>query len=109
MTETAYTVAVAFNDRRMADEWLEWVRTGHIAEVLAGGAASAEVIVLDGETPRFEVRYLFPSRQAFERYERDHAPRLRSEGLARFPLEKGVQYQRTLGSVAARFRRSQSE
>src|SRR5262249_61192900 len=78
-------------------EWLTWMRTRHIADVLAAGALSAEVVELDGS--EFEARYRFASREAFAAYERDHAPRLRAEGLALFPPEKGVQYRRSLGEV----------
>jgi hypothetical protein len=94
-----YTVAAAFTDSALAEEWLRWLAEGHIAEVLAGGASDAEVIELDGPGRSFEVRYHFPSRQAFEHYEQVHAPRLRAEGLQRFPVEKGVTYRRSVGVV----------
>jgi hypothetical protein len=67
--------------------------------VLAGGACDAEIVQLDGPEPAFEVRYHFPSRAAFARYEKEHAPRLRAEGLRRFPVEKGVVYRRSVGQV----------
>ena len=47
----------------------------------------------------FEVRYRFPSRQAFDHYEQEIAPRLRAEGLKRFPPEKGISYRRSVGEV----------
>jgi len=47
----------------------------------------------DGLT--LESRYTFASRAAFEAYERDHAARLRAEGLALFP--SGVAFTRTTG------------
>jgi hypothetical protein len=92
-----YTVTATFPNAVMADEWLAWLRGGHVAEVLAGGAISAEVAALDAPPHAFEVRYRFPSRDVFERYEREHAPRLRAEGLRRFPVEKGVLYRRSVG------------
>src|SRR5262245_62030642 len=99
----SYTVAVTFTDPALAQAWLRWLAGGHVAEVLAGGATSAEVVALDGGTGQaYEVRYAFPSREAFARYEADHAPRLRAEGLKLFPVEKGVQYRRAVGDVAAR-------
>jgi hypothetical protein len=58
---------------------------------------------LDGPARSFEVRYHFPSREAFGRYEKEHAPRLRSEGLKLFPVEKGVEYKRTVGVSVAEF------
>jgi hypothetical protein len=102
-TEVAYTVAATFTDPALAEAWLHWLRDGHVAEVLAGGASRAEVVALDGPDCAYEVRYHFPSREAFEHYERVHAPRLRAEGLRLFGVEKGVRYQRSVGRVCDTF------
>ena len=99
MAEIAYMVAATFPDSDRAEAWLRWLAEGHIAEVLAGGAASAEIVALDAPPLTYEVHYRFPSREAFERYERDHAPRLRAEGLRLFPVEQGVRYRRSVGIV----------
>jgi hypothetical protein len=103
MPAVSYTVAATFTDAALADAWLRWLKEGHIAEVLVGGATDAEIVQVDGAALAFEVRYHFPSREAFAAYERDHAPRLRAEGLALFPPEKGVAYRRTVGSVVQPF------
>jgi dipeptidase E len=96
----AYTVAATFADGSVAEEWLAWLRGGHVAAVLTGGAESAEIVEVDAEQGRaFEVRYRFGSREAFAAYERDVAPRLREEGLRRFGPERGVSYRRTTGLV----------
>ncbi len=97
--EIAYTVTTTLPDAKMAEEWLDWLRGGHIADVLAGGATSAEIIALDQPALTFEVRYRFPNRQAFDHYEQEIAPRLRAEGLMRFPPEKGIGYRRSVGDV----------
>ena len=109
----AYTVACEFDDPAVAGEWIAWLRDAHLAEVCAAGALDAEVIRMDSprdsttglvsgaNTTNVEVRYHFASREAFQRYERDHAPRLRAEGLKRFPLERGVAYSRSLGEIVA--------
>ena len=109
----SYTVYTTFADPRLADQWLRWLREGHIAEVIERGALDAEIIEIDptpGATsagPRaFEVRYHFPSRESFAAYERDHAPRLRAEGLKLFPVERGVSYRRATGQVVATFSES---
>ena len=108
MPELSYTVCTTFTDARLATEWLRWLRGGHVAEVMAGGATDAEIIELDppagaeAGTRAFEVRYHFPSREHFARYEREHAPRLRAEGLKLFPVERGVSYRRTVGTVLTR-------
>lgn len=88
-----YTVAVTFPDRETAEAWRAWLANGHVADVKAGGALAAEVIGVDGGL-RYEVRYRFADRAAFEAYERDHAPRLRAEGRSLFPPERGIIYDR---------------
>jgi hypothetical protein len=103
MAELAYTFSATFTDEAVAEEWLGWLNAGHVAEVLAGGATRAEIIALDGTPLSFEVRYHFPSREAFVRYESDHAPRLRAEGVEKFPAERGVSYRRSCGVVLRAF------
>ena len=100
-TPIAYTVCTTFQDSSLADQWITWLREGHVAQVLAGGATDALIIELDQpEVARsFEVRYYFSSMQSFENYEKNHAPALRAEGLKLFPVEKGVTYRRSVGRV----------
>ena len=97
----AYTVGCSFTDPALAEAWVGWLTGGHLAEVRAAGALDACLVKLDGPAPRYEVRYHFADRAAFEAYERDHAPRLRAAGLARFPPERGVVYVRSTGEVVA--------
>ena len=95
-----YTVKCSFSSApETVQQWLEWLRQEHIADVQAGGASGAEIVEMTEETPAFEIRYRFPSNEIFQQYLSDHAPRLREEGLRRFPLELGLQYARTDGKV----------
>ncbi len=93
-----YTVRAEFTSGDVAEEWIAWLAQEHLEDVLAAGAVDAEVVRLDGESAVCEVRYHFDSRDAFSRYERDHAPRLRAEGLKRFSPERGVTYSRSVGA-----------
>lgn len=101
-----YTVACTFTDPAVAEAWLAWMRSGHLRDVCDAGASSAEIVACHEHRPRFEARYAFPSRAAFQAYERDHAPRLRAEGLERFPLALGVTYERSTGEVVASYDRA---
>jgi len=105
MPAIRYTVEVALPDEETAERWLKWMRAGHAEEVLAGGATAAEIVRRDGPVIEDECRYSFPSRDAFDRYEREHAPRLRSAGLRLFPTEHGIHYHRTTGVVIEEFAR----
>jgi hypothetical protein len=97
----AYTVRCEFDDPAVADQWIAWMKTEHLAEVRAAGARRAEVIRFDGSPACCEARYLFDSRPSFEAYERDHAPRLRARGRERFPPGPGLRYTRSTGEVVA--------
>lgn len=96
-----YTVACEFDKVEVAQQWIDWLEREHLADVCKSGALSAAIIRLDGEAIAYQVQYRFPSRAAFEVYERDHAPRLRAEGLKHFPLELGLRYTRTTGEIIA--------
>lgn len=100
----AYTVIGDFDDAAVAGEWVDWLTHGHLQAVLDGGALSAEVVRLEPTQAaplRLEVRYRFADHAAFQRYERDAAPALRADGLARFPPSRGVRLTRVLGEVLA--------
>ena len=103
----AYTVVAEFDDAELLKQWLDWLKNGHLADVCASGATDAEAIALDsvssgGRTVyRGEARYHFATREDFAAYERHHAPRLRAEGLRRFPTERGVRYRRAVAEVVA--------
>ena len=92
-----YTVKATFEDEQVATHWLRWLEQGHCRDVLDAGANRAQVVRLDGPAIAFEARYDFADRAAFERYEQQEAPRLRQEGLDLFPVERGVQYERSSG------------
>ena len=95
----AYSVTCTFQNESLAREWLEWIESEHLADVIAAGAVDAEVVILDGNPMRCETRYHFASREEFNIYEREHAPRLRNEGLKKFPLTRGMSYVRSMGEV----------
>lgn len=96
--KVAYTVVAIHATPESAARFEAWLRGGHVAAVLSGGAASASVVRPDG-TNVVETRYVFASREAFETYLRDCAPTLRAEGLELFGPGSGVSFERTLGAV----------
>lgn len=102
----AYTVTCTFEDTEVAEKWLEWLREDHLADVCNAGALDAEVVRIDSDVTQIEVRYRFESRDAFQAYERDHAPRLREEGLEKFPLKLGLRYERMTGEIVTTYGRT---
>lgn len=99
--KVAYTVKATLPDEATTAEYVHWLAHAHVAHVIAAGAASAQVIrITDPPQPTsVEVRYLFPNRRALESYLAQHAPRLRAEGLARFPAERGIRFSRSVGTL----------
>lgn len=96
-----YTVCCRFtgDDPTVANRWLDWLRETHIADVIRGGAAGAEIVRMTADVPAFEIRYRFATAAGFARYLSEQAPALRADGLKKFPLELGLEYSRTDGEV----------
>ena len=94
-----YTVKARFQSSEVAQEWLQWLQAGHCEEVLRRGATKVEIIALDNEPTTYEVRYVFDNHDTFNSYETEHAETLRAEGLALFPVERGIVYTRSTGTV----------
>ena len=105
----SYVVRISIDDPRAFDAYVAWLRDSHVGDVCASGARDADLIVMDvphGEPLVVEAHYRFVSRDAFEKYEREQAPRLRAQGLhelARIGLEpgRGVNIQRATGKALA--------
>jgi hypothetical protein len=89
-------------DEATQTRYVAWLLAGHVEQVLLGGASSADVVAVDGALT-VQTRYVFPDRATLERYIREHAPKLRAEGMRLFGPETGVRMERITGSVVANF------
>jgi|SRR5690554_5583531 len=76
-------------DESVHDEWLQWMQTKHIQDVLNTGCFTSARLVkvlveeeMGGIT--YSVQYFAPTKEALEAYKNIHAPLLRSEGMERF-------------------------
>ncbi len=76
-------------DESIQQSWLKWMQNKHINDVLATGlftnAKMVKVLVeeeMGGVT--YAVQYFTDSRSKLEDYYKNHAPRLRQEGLQLF-------------------------
>lgn len=83
-----YEVTVRL-DPGIAAEWLEWMRTVHLPEILATGCFHrATVTSADGtpagERPAFILEYLARSPAHYERYQREFAPALQASHTGRY-------------------------
>lgn len=98
----AYTVRCTFTDPDIARRWADWLLEEHLQDVVDAGAESAALIELEGAPLTLEARYTFGERAAFDAYVQDSAPRLRAQGLERFPLDLGLSYERSVGVIRGR-------
>lgn len=97
-----YTVRATFEDPAIAQEWIDWLKDGHMQRVLNHGATDCEIVSVEAPEATIDVRYHFPSRDSFTNYELNHAPQLRAENLKTFPPDRGIAYERSVGVVEAR-------
>jgi hypothetical protein len=95
-----YEVTAEFEDSATADAWADWLLDKHISHVVLAGASSGRLVRWEAPTT-LTAQYEFDSRQAFESYLRNHAPRLRAEGLERFGTDR-VRYTRRVGTILRR-------
>lgn len=106
MASIIYTVVATLPDESTVQRYVAWLKGGHVQAVLAGGAMSVVVAVRDREEGAVggarvvDVRYVFATRAALERYVREFAPALRAEGVALWGSVAGVRFERWVGEVA---------
>jgi len=97
-----YAVTAWVLSEAMRDEYVAWLRDGHVQAVMAGGASSARIVALEapepGKVAGVETQYVFASADALARYVRDVAPGLRAEGVTKFAA-RGVRFERRVGEV----------
>ena len=92
-----YTVYCTLPDATTARRWVAWLLDEHLDEVRQAGAREATLVQLDTASLDYEVRYVFPSRAAYDRYAEEYAPTLKAKGIRRFPPDLGLIYRRAVG------------
>ena len=82
-----YNVTVSI-DRRIQQEWLIWMNTKHIPDVMATGCFNeARISRVHGEEEggiTFAITYLSPSKEKFSEYEKKHASELQQEHTKKY-------------------------
>lgn len=82
-----YNVTVKI-ENSVHDEWLNWMRTVHIPDVLNTGLFSEnrmlKVLVDDTDGVTYSIQYTCANMQALETYQAKHAPALQAEHTARY-------------------------
>jgi hypothetical protein len=75
-------------DERIADEWVRWMKTTHMPEVVATGCfVEFRLCRIFGEEQggrTFAAQYHCPSMAIFEQYQKDYAPALQAKTRERY-------------------------
>lgn len=75
-------------DSDIHDEWLSWMRTVHIPDVMRSGCFASsrmlKVLHVDDEGHTYSVQYLFEKMDDIQRYQREFAPGLQAETKKKF-------------------------
>lgn len=75
-------------DLSIHDQWMRWMQTKHINDVLATGKFSSarmiKVLIEEEGSVTYSVQYTTDSKEKLEKYYTEDAPRLRQEGLSMF-------------------------
>ena len=82
-----YNVTVSI-EKTIADEWLNWMKTIHIPDVLATGYfidnKICKVLNVNDEGETFSVQYGFLKMEDIELYQKNEAPRLQADHTKRY-------------------------
>ena len=91
------------------DQWLHWMQSKHISDVLATGkftsARMVKVLVEEEGSMTYSIQYTADNKENLERYYREDAPRLRQEGLALF-ADKMLAFRTELQVISEHFPKS---
>lgn len=81
----AYNVTLKL-EPEIENEWVRWMQTEHIPEVLATALFTEYKLYKlleqdDTDGPTYIAQYFAPTMAEYERYIQEHAPRLRQQGF----------------------------
>ena len=75
-------------DAQVHDEWLAWMKTVHIPDVLATGMfIENRICKIEGESEggvSYAIQYVAPDRTHYDRYQAEFAPALQAEHTKRY-------------------------
>lgn len=98
MSMIIYNVTVSV-DHEIADDWLNWMRSKHIPDVMATGMfienRLLRVVTGENSGSTFAVQYTCKSHERLENYQTEFAPALQKDHLQRYG-DKAVAFRTVL-------------
>ncbi|RAR48006.1 DUF4286 family protein [Flavobacterium lacus] len=93
-------------EQSVHDQWLHWMQSKHIQDVLATGkftsARMVKVLVEEEGSTTYSIQYTAENKEKLDRYYLEDAPRLRQEGLALF-ADKMLAFRTELQVISEHF------
>ncbi len=75
-------------EQSISEEWLEWMKTKHIPDVLASGCFVShqlcQLLNIADEGATFCVQYFYSKQEDLERYQNNFAKKLQAEHIQKF-------------------------
>ncbi len=93
-------------DNSVHDQWMHWMQTKHISDVLATGKFSSarmvKVLVEEEGSVTYSIQYTTENKEKLNRYFQEDAPKLRQEGLELF-ADKMLAFRTELQVISEHF------
>lgn len=93
-------------EQSVHDQWLHWMQSKHINDVLATGkftsARMVKVLVEEEGSTTYSIQYTAENKEKLDSYYLEDAPRLRQEGLALF-ADKMLAFRTELQVISEHF------
>lgn len=100
--QVKYTVYATVINSDVLKEYVDWLESGHAQALVDAGALSYEIKVLDvaeGESPKVEAAYIFPSKEVLDAYFEGPALLLREDGKTRWIDTEKVSFSRNIENI----------
>ena len=82
-----YNVTINIDDS-VHDQWLTWMMEEHIPQMMELGlfwkAKLVKVLVVEENGSTYSIQYFTENKEKLEEYYKNHAPKMREEGMRRF-------------------------
>lgn len=97
--QVRYTVYAAIQTQEVLKEFVDWLKGGHMQALIDAGALSGEIAIVESDTIKVEVHYIFPSRSVLQAYFDGPALLLREDGKTRFIDTNKVVFSRSIATI----------
>ncbi|MEM8898734.1 MAG: DUF4286 family protein [Bacteroidota bacterium] len=72
--------------KEVEKEWLDWMKTVHVPDVIATGLVlSFRILKAQGTEQVYIFQYDFKSQESYDKYQQEHSPALRLDTQNHFP------------------------